>query len=69
MLGAEIDDTDDERFQHMWPYREDSQWAAYGMGNPLAADLDVARGIENRVQYVPVNRRKDTIALVARSEP
>src|SRR5262249_32437179 len=45
MLGAEIDDTDDERFQHVWPHRADSQWAAYGMGNnPLAADLDVARG-------------------------
>jgi hypothetical protein len=44
MLGAEIDDTDDERFQHVWPHRADSQWAAYGMGNPLAANLNVARG-------------------------
>ena len=25
MLGAEIDDTDDERFQHKWPHRADSQ--------------------------------------------
>jgi hypothetical protein len=31
MPGAEIDDTDDERFQHVWPHRADSQWAAYGM--------------------------------------
>jgi hypothetical protein len=36
MLGAEIDDTDDERFQHVWPHRADSQWAV--------ADLDIARG-------------------------
>jgi hypothetical protein len=30
MLAAEIDDADDERFQHVWPHRADSRWAAEG---------------------------------------
>jgi hypothetical protein len=51
MLGAEIDDADDERFQHVLPVTKPIRSGPYGMGGPLAAGLDDAQGDENRVQY------------------
>jgi hypothetical protein len=44
MLGAEIDDADDERFQHVLPVTKRIRSGPYGMGGPLAAGLDDAQG-------------------------
>jgi hypothetical protein len=55
MLGAEIDDTDDERFQHVLPLTKRIR-----SGPRMARVWTFRETTENRVQYVPVNRRKDT---------
>jgi hypothetical protein len=44
MLGAEIDDADDERVQHVLPVTKRIRSGPYGMGGPLAAGLDDAQG-------------------------
>ena len=44
ILGAEIDDADDERFQHVLPVTKRICSGPYGMGGPLAAGLDGAQG-------------------------